>query len=233
MTRNMAAQSEQMAEAKASEIDRLNVLAGVNVLREQLQEAQRYANTLQATIDRQGETSNSLRCELAKVQRANAELLWQQLLVTPRHDFSAIPAVATDVVETDDRAGAYSLAVVLGMGSSGAVREGVRDESAGGGRFAIKIVEKARVDDYDARRPRPERVPFPRDREPFPRNAGAGLPQRGDQLRARRCARERRQARRLLRDAGARLPRPRARRPRPLLAPHAERPLTRRPPHRG
>ena len=90
-------------------------------------------------------------------------------------DIGAIPAVAADVEETASRAGAYALTTVLGMGSSGAVREGVRDVSAGGGRFAIKIVEKARVGDYDARRRRRRRVPFPGDRNPFPRNAGAGL----------------------------------------------------------
>ena len=78
-------------------------------------------------------------------------------------DIGAVPAVAADVEENVGRAGTYILTTVLGTGSSGAVREGVRDASAGGGRFAIKIVEKARVGDYDARRrrPRPGWVPLP------------------------------------------------------------------------
>ena len=90
------------------------------------------------------------------VRRANKEMLWHHLLDVPGlPDFGSVPVVAADVVETDGRAGAYALGVVLGIGWLSTVREGVRDESAGGGRFAIKIVEKARVGDYDARRPRP------------------------------------------------------------------------------
>ena len=108
-----------------------------------------YCEAAQQRLRETNQANRILRYKYLASKSEIADLLWTHL-VSPRR-LLGLPALDEAVVETADSLGPYLLGDTLGYGSSAVVREclqpGVVDE-----RYAVKIVDKARVVRYKALR---------------------------------------------------------------------------------
>ena len=105
-----------------------------------LQELLAYVRTLQ---DREGELIESVRVLRRKYHACKAEnrnLVWNKLSSSVITD---LPPVNSNLEETCERVGPYTLGAPCGRGASATVRAGTHGET--GVNVAIKVVEKAGV----------------------------------------------------------------------------------------
>lgn len=107
-----------------------------------LQELLAYVRTLQ---DREGELIESVRILRRKYHACKAEnrhLVWNKLSSVVMVN---LPPPRSDLEETQDRVGPYTLGAPCGRGASATVRSGTH---ASGHSVAVKVVEKAGVTRY-------------------------------------------------------------------------------------
>ena len=109
-------------------------------------EMRRFCEALQQRLRETTEANRILRYKYSAAKSEIADLLWNRLVQPGR--LVGVPPLDETAAEGEDVLGRYAVGATLGLGSSAVVKECRRE--ATDERFAIKIVDKARVVRYKA-----------------------------------------------------------------------------------